>query len=108
MMAAGYVLIWLSPSWRWVFAGLSVYGLGLGLQMPPLASWLQQLAPPAARGKVMGGFTTALFLGQFVSPFVHGPSARLFGYGGSYLVAAGLAAATVILLLAWKNRPSAP
>lgn len=103
-MASGYVAIWLAPSPAFAFLGLTVVGFGIGLQMPNLGSWLQQIAPPQARARVMGGFTMAIFLGQFVSPFVHGPAARLVGYSASFLAAAALAIVG-LALLALRREP---
>lgn len=104
-MTAGYVLVSMAATPAAVLAGIAVAGFGLGLQMPALVGWLQSEVPPQARGRAAGYYTMAVFLGQFVSPFVHAPMARMFGYSGSYLGAAvltlGLAAA---MLTIWRFR----
>jgi MFS family permease len=100
LIGAGYAVIGLAPGPAQVFAGLGLAGVGLGLQMPVLAAWLQGSVSPAVRARAMGGYTTAVFLGQFVSPFLHGPGAAWVGYSGSYLITAALCVALAIGLAA--------
>jgi MFS family permease len=38
--------------------------------MPNSSIWLMQLAPPEAKGRVLGLFSSAIFLGQFASPLL--------------------------------------
>lgn len=107
-MAAGYGIVWSATTPAVVLAGLALAGIGLGLQMPALVGWLQSEVPPQARGRASGYYTMAMFFGQFVSPFVHAPAARMVGYSGSYLVAAGLALVLAVAMLAvWKRRTRA-
>ncbi|MCU7549765.1 MFS transporter [Chitinophagaceae bacterium LB-8] len=44
--------------------------LGIGLTIPVLVPWSLQLLPAEFRGRGMGFWTTAFFLGQFISPLV--------------------------------------
>jgi MFS family permease len=90
-IAVGYGVIAAAPAPALAFVGLVLAGFGLGLQMPALVGWLQSVVPPEARGRAAGGYTMAVFLGQFASPFVHAPAAAMVGYAGSYAVAAALA-----------------
>ncbi|MCX7325030.1 MAG: MFS transporter [Hyphomicrobiales bacterium] len=104
-MTAGYGIVSMAATPRQVLGGLALAGFGLGLQMPVLVGWLQSEVPPQARGRAAGYYTMAVFSGQFVSPFVHAPMARMVGYSGSYLAAAGLTLLLSIAMLAvWRQR----
>lgn len=70
MMALGYWIISQSDSLLMVFIGLGVAGLGSGLLMPNGSLWLMQIAPEQSRGKVLGLFTSSIFMGQFFSPIL--------------------------------------
>jgi MFS family permease len=71
----------------------------LGMQMPILVAALQTAVPSELRGRAAGGYTMAVFLGQFVSPFMHGPTARLFGYDGAFLATALFSGVVALVLL---------
>jgi hypothetical protein len=58
--------------------------------VPNLNVWLANESPPELRGRVLGGLTTAMFLGQFLSPFVGQPVSTAVGMGGAFLSAAVL------------------
>jgi MFS family permease len=104
-MTAGYGIVSMAATPQQVLGGLALAGCGLGLQMPVLVGWLQSEVPPQARGRAAGYYTMAVFFGQFVSPFVHAPMARMVGYSGSYLAAAGLTLLLAIAMLAvWRQR----
>jgi MFS family permease len=106
-MALGYVLVGMSQSYAAVVGGLAVSGLGQGLLTPNMANWAGEVAPEAARGRVMGLLTTSLFLGQFVSPLLAQPLIGTVGLGGAFLAAGGLlsALAGTFGALAWHARP---
>jgi MFS family permease len=70
LMASGYLVIGLATHLSWVLVGLALSGLGSGLLMPNSSIWLMQLAPPEAKGRVLGLFSSAIFLGQFASPLL--------------------------------------
>ncbi|MFY0527582.1 MFS transporter [Archangium gephyra] len=106
-MALGYVLVGMSQSYAAVVGGLAVSGLGQGLLTPNMANWAGEVAPEAARGRVMGFLTTSLFLGQFISPLLAQPLIGAVGLGGAFLAAGGLlsALAGTFGALAWHARP---
>lgn len=68
LMAIGYAIIGSANAYAIVVLGLIVAGAGLGLLQPNLATWLVPLVSAEKRGSAFGGLTTALFLGQFLSP----------------------------------------
>ncbi len=65
-MGIGYVLIGFASSYIQVLGGLAISGLGFGWLMPNLTVWLSVAAPEHLRGRLLGGLTTAMFLGQFI------------------------------------------
>ncbi len=90
LMGIGYGIIGIAGSYAQVLIGLSVGGLGLGLLMPNSTVWLSAETPNALRGRALGGLTTFMFLGQFLSPIVSQPVSQLFGLGMTYSLAGGL------------------
>lgn len=75
LMGVGYGFVGLAGGLGPVLAGLVVGGAGVGLLMPNLSTWLTSCAPVALRGRALGGMTTAIFLGQFLSPVASQPVA---------------------------------
>lgn len=51
-------------------AGLFVQQISAGMSVPTLLFWVQSLFPYAVRGRAMGLWSAAFFLGQFLSPFL--------------------------------------
>jgi MFS family permease len=84
LMGAGYLVIGLGTGYFSVFAGLAVSGLGTGLMFPNLNVWLTSEMPAIMRGRAVGGLTTAIFLGQFISPMAGQPLAVFVGTGGLF------------------------
>lgn len=107
LFAGGYVIIGQGTTVAGVVAGIAVAGLGMGLLMPTLNSWLGMLAPAARRGTVLGGLTTCLFLGQFASPLLTQPIINAINVGYAFVFTgatlAVLAAGTLILLLGTRS-----
>jgi MFS family permease len=80
-MGTGFLLIGFGNGYVPVLAGLAITGLGTGLMFPNLNVWLTSGVPAAVRGRTVGGLTTAIFLGQFLSPFAGQPFVEKFGPG---------------------------
>lgn len=68
LMAAGFSSLAASPAWAFILAGTSLVGAGYALVQPALFMLALQAAPEQRRGSVSGMVTTAMFLGQVVSP----------------------------------------
>ena len=49
---------------------VALNGLGIGLMLPTLITWIMSCASFAQRGRATGGFTAALFAGEFASPLL--------------------------------------
>lgn len=106
MMAPGLALVAWSSSWPGVLAGQAVFGVGVGLLLPNLNLWASELAPEAARGRVLGGLTTFIFLGQFLSPVVASPALSAgVSLGQLFYLCAGVAILFAIgsSLLRWQR-----
>ncbi|MFC3835306.1 MULTISPECIES: MFS transporter [Deinococcus] len=96
LVALGWALMSAAPGLGVVVAALILAGLGGGLVFPNLYTWLADLTPPAWRGRVTAGMSSAVFLGQFLSPVVLTAPAGLeahtfvWGAGAAGIVGIGL------------------
>lgn len=79
----GLMVVGVAPSLPIVFFGTFLAGLGFGLQMPVLTTWIAEVTPIDKRGRVLGGFAAAVFFGQFVSPLVAAPVIAAVGLRGA-------------------------
>ncbi|WP_238717523.1 MFS transporter [Natronorubrum halophilum] len=109
-MGVGYVVIGSSNGYSQVIVGLAVSGIGLGLLFPNLNTWVTDNASEDVRGRVLGGLTSVIFLGQFLSPILTQPIVTRVGLGTGYnvlgLVLAGLFVVVVTGgLIGWLERP---
>jgi MFS family permease len=84
LMGIGWMSIGLASNFVLVLVGLAVAGAGMGLLMPNMAVWLTSGTPVPLRGRVLGGFTMAYFLGQFMSPILTQPIRQQIGLGATY------------------------
>ncbi|MBT2387152.1 MFS transporter [Streptomyces sp. ISL-11] len=107
LLATGFAAIGASSSLPLVLLGLVIVGSGIGLLIPNLNTWLASRTPAALRGRVLGGVTSCLFLGQFLSPALTQPMTGPIGIDGVYLATAALAALVVAALLLLRT-PAAP
>jgi MFS family permease len=89
LMGIGYLLIGQSSNWLQVLTGLAISGMGLGILMPNMSVWLSFAVPDALRGRALGGLSTSMFLGQFLSPIVTQPLTKSVGLGGTYALVGG-------------------
>jgi MFS family permease len=100
-MALGYGLIGAAGAYWLVVAGAVASGFGVGLFFPNSSLWVLALAPPRLRGRLVGGLTATIFLGQFLSPLALEPVVAASSLAGAFVVAAvamALAAAALALL----------
>ena len=94
LMAGGFTAVWLAQGFGAVMAGMVAMGAGMGLMMPAFSTTMLGLVPESRRGRMAGALTSAIFLGQFLSPLVSQP---LAGHGlqpvfGLFAAALALAA----------------
>ncbi|KLN60989.1 MFS transporter [Kiloniella spongiae] len=101
-MALGFAILPLGTDVIAIFAGSVAVGIGFALAVPNFVGIALQIAPSSRRGMAGGVLTTAVFLGQFCSPFLSIPSITSFGYNITYQGAA-LLLGTVALMAALKR-----
>lgn len=82
MAAAGDLLMAFANNHAWMVAAVLVNGLGIGLMLPTLITWVMSVVEFQHRGRASGGFTAAIFAGEFISPLVvlaitHGDTSAL-------------------------------
>jgi MFS family permease len=73
LMGAGYVIIGLSGTVLGIVIGLLVAGFGWGLLIPTANTWVSQTITEARRSRALGGVSSMIFLGQFLSPILSQP-----------------------------------
>jgi len=96
-MAAGYAIVSQASDVMTATIGLVVAGVGFGINLPNLTSWLQETMPFGLRGRAAGGLTSAVSLGQFVSTFFYGAIGPERAGATAFLFAAGLCAIVVAI-----------
>lgn len=84
LIGLGYVGIGVVSSYWLILLVLIPTGFGLGLMMPNLNVWTSNEVPDVLRGRALGGLTTFMFLGQFLSPIVSQPIKQSFGMTATY------------------------
>lgn len=73
-----------------IFPSALISGIGFGLFAPNLIAWLAAIAPPHLRGRLFGGITGSMFLGQFLAPILWAPALTAFGRAGAIAFAGSL------------------
>lgn len=107
LMGAGLAGIGLATSVTMMVAALIVQQTAAGMAVPTLIAWTQSKFGFEHRGRAMGIWTGAFFLGQSQSPrLVHAIDAQMGSMQGAFLVAGlvGLTAAVIALALAVVRR----
>ncbi|MEC4804859.1 MAG: MFS transporter [Jaaginema sp. PMC 1079.18] len=84
LIGLGYVGIGLAENYSIILLVLIPAGLGLGLLTPNLNVWTTTTVPAVLRGRALGGLTTCIFLGQFLSPIATQPLNQLINLSGTY------------------------
>jgi len=95
LVGIGYWMTAHSQTFSGVFVGLTIAGLGFGWQFVNLNSWLVAKVPAYWRGRAVGGLNGAIFMGQFVCPFISKPINGLYGSKAAFLWAGYLSLALV-------------
>ncbi len=85
------------PVWLWT--GLIIMGLGLGLTTPSLSALASFQAAPHERGTIMGAFQSGTSLGRVLGPALAGPVYASIGHGAPFWLAAALAIPALALTL---------
>ncbi|MBE9064602.1 MFS transporter [cf. Phormidesmis sp. LEGE 11477] len=104
LMGLGYIGLGLVSSYWLVLLILVPAGMGLGLMMPNLNVWVSNEVPDAMRGRALGGLTTFMFLGQFLSPIVSQPFRQNIGMTATYGLTGVLLAILAALMWLFKKQ----
>ncbi len=83
-MAVGFFLLSQAQTLTHLYLSMPLIGLGLGFNFPNLTIWLMARVPATMRGRASGGISTAVFLGQFLSPLLSQPLVNHFGLVGAF------------------------
>jgi hypothetical protein len=54
-----------------------------------MSVWISSAVPDRMRGRALVGLSTAMFLGQFLSPIASQPLTKIVGLGGVYAMTGG-------------------
>jgi len=86
-MSIGYFIIANSSNYNLIFFAGIIAGIGIGLLMPLGNMWIMELAPVSKRARLVGNVTTAVYLGQFLSPIILQPFVNHWGVEKVFLLA---------------------
>lgn len=103
LMGVGYLVIGFAGSYGIVATGLAICGLGMGLMIPNFNVWLTSEVSRSTRGRAVGGLTTAIFLGQFLSPLASEPAMQFVDLGMLFQGAGLLLLLFVTLLIVFRQ-----
>jgi MFS family permease len=104
LISLGYGFMAMASGLALIYVGLVTAAVGIGLMVPNLYAWLASEAPSAIRGRVLGGFTTAIFLGQFLSPLLSQPVTDAYDVRAVFVMAATLALIVVPFIYLGRHR----
>lgn len=113
VMAVGLALLTVSPTVAMALMTLILTGVGMGMIVPAVANTLASQATASTSGKIMGGYTTSLNLGQFSISLISVPLFALAGssYPGLFLLIGIVALIAGLLFLIvprfMRSRPEA-
>ncbi len=107
LMGLGLCLLVRAQSYNAVLLAVFIQGLGAGLLVPNVMAPVMNALTARTRGRGLGGFTSFLYIGQFISPLV---VAFVGAYAGDlrqsiqWLAFAGLAAALLWVAVGLRAR----
>jgi MFS family permease len=100
LLGSGLAVIGMASDWKLMVAGIALQQTGAGMAVPTLIAWAQGYLPFEHRGRGMGVWTSAFFLGQFVSPLLVSVARTSSGtMQGAFVIAGGLG--IVITVATW-------
>ncbi|WP_419690056.1 MFS transporter [Burkholderia theae] len=99
LLATGLILLARAHTVPAIVAAVVIHGFGGGMLVPNAILPLMSRLSLAMRGRGLGGFTAALYLGQFASPLVVLACAQTFG--GLRAAVIAIACGTAVTALLW-------
>ncbi|WP_454561882.1 MFS transporter [Mycobacterium haemophilum] len=100
ILSLGFAILWMGETAYGLAVGLLFTGFAIGLLIPTANSWILTTTPKDRRPINLAWLTSALFLGQFLSPFVSSPLATSIGIQSMFLVVAILCIAVAMVFIA--------
>lgn len=110
IFGTGFILVGLAGTPILVALATAFACMGIGLLMPNTSLFLLSLSEPHNRGRIMGGMTGAVFLGQFFSPVVLQPLVEVVNLSNAHIYAGGfslLIGLGFVSLVLYKRRQRA-
>jgi MFS family permease len=114
LLALGLWLLMHGQSYNQVLLAVGIHGLGAGLLVPNVMAPVMDVLTARTRGRGLGGLTSCLYFGQFVSPLVVAVLSAFAGdlrHAIEWLAYASLAAGLlwgINALLCYRSNPPAP
>lgn len=104
LVGSGYIALAATVQFWTSAACVSVSGLGIGLIIPALLSALVRGVPAGSMGQVIGFWTAATFIGQFLNPPVFSGLQVIFATRANAIGVTGIACVAISLCLAIAGR----
>jgi MFS family permease len=107
VLIAADIVLAATNHWAWVWLGVSLWGLHMGMTQGLLATMVADTAPPALRGTAFGFFNLVSGVAMLVASVVAGLLWDHFGASVTFLAGAAL---SVLALgaTAWSRLPAGP
>lgn len=103
LMGIGFAVVKLADNIVLLVAGLIIAGYGLGLLIPNCNLFFIEKASVARRTRLLGGLSSAFFLGQFASPLVSQPVFNQTGTRNGFLYFAVLSVVISLVIFVKKK-----
>ncbi|MCS5735695.1 MFS transporter [Herbiconiux daphne] len=107
LQGLGLILIWVIPGLPGIVIGAIFASFGSGLLLPSLLTWVVATTLFEDRGRVTGWWTSAFFLGQFLTPILIGVLTAGVGRLNIAVGIVGIAAALLAVVVGLSLRRSA-
>jgi hypothetical protein len=101
-MGVGAGMIGVSPYYSLILLGVCLVGFGIGICLPNLTHWAEQLAWGRSRRWLLGSLMTVMFLGQFIAPVVNQVLLES-GQASVYSFSGGVLLISVLIFMALKR-----
>lgn len=106
-LAAADLALALTEGYAWLFAGIALWGLHMGLTQGILASLITDVAPAAYRGTAFGVFNLVSGAGLLAASGMAGWLWDRHGAASTFWVGAGVAALAAAMALVRPTKPAA-
>jgi len=103
VLAAGDLALAWSDQWIWVWTGIGLWGLHLGISEGLLARMVADAAPQPLRGTAFGLFNLVAGLALLVASALAGLLWDRFGAQQSFLAGAGLSTLAFVVVVACRG-----